>query len=256
MKIYKGILLASSLLLAHSAFADEDEAVSYWEVILMSGIANLDTQGTNFQMTPSRIDELEPGTADFGDAWTIQLGIGYAIPLFDAEEDVEEVQWFTAIEPQINAYYLEGDVNGNVDRYADIVGDFDDTQYTMDINSTRVMFDLALTIVSYDDFSLYAIGGIGPSWNDFDLTEHESDCVEEVRFDGDDVNLAYEFGGGITYAAMDELDISLQYLYTNFLDLEFDDNADIGDGSELSNIESDDFDFSSQALVLGLRYAF
>jgi opacity protein-like surface antigen len=256
MKIYKGILLASSLLLTHSAFAEEDEAVSYWEVILMSGIASLDTQGTNFQMTPTQLDGLQPADAEFGEAWTIQLGVGYAIPLFDAEVDSDEVQWFTAIEPQINGYYLNGDVNGNVDRYADFAGDFDDTEYNMDIKSTRVMFDLALTIVSYDEFSLYAIGGIGPSWNDFDLTEFENDCVEEVRFDGDDVNLAYEFGGGISFAGSENATISLQYLYTNFLDLEFDNNAAIGDGSEITDIESDDFDFSSQALVLGLRYAF
>ncbi len=255
MKIYKGVLLASSLLLTHSAFADDD-ADSYLEVILMGGIANLDTQGTNLQMTPVQTDAIEPGTADFGDAWTVQLGLGYSIPLFDAEEDSDEVQWFPAIEPQVNVYYLEGDVDGNVDRYADFSGNFDDTNYTMDIKSTRVMFDLALTIASYEEFSLYAIGGIGPSWNSFDLTEHGNDCVEEVGFDNNDGNLAYEFGGGVTYAASEEFGISLQYLYTNFLDLELEQNADLGDGSTLSDIDSDNFDFSSQALVLGLRYAF
>ena len=85
MNIYKGILIASTLLIANSAFAEadimgspedyeeieietedlrveveiEEEAEPYWEVILMGGTAQLDAENTTIDTTITETDQLQ-----------------------------------------------------------------------------------------------------------------------------------------------------------------------------------------------------
>lgn len=79
-----------------------------------------------------------------------------------------EVQWFNAINPQLNVYYLgNGDIEGDVWRFES--PDWNQMDYSMDFDSTRLMFDLGINIVTIEKFSLYAIGGAGLSWNNTQL---------------------------------------------------------------------------------------
>jgi opacity protein-like surface antigen len=261
MILYKGILFASAIFIAYGSFAntnksEETPATPHWEVVLMGAPATLDAGNTNIFMNNNQLDILKQNNSSDWDAWSGNLGVSFVIPLFCATECPGQVQWFTALAPQINGYYLSGDINGTVDRFGDFVGDFNDTNYSMDIKSTRLMFDLALTIATYRNFSVYAIAGIGPSWNRIDFDSKANDCVVGMELDDHtDTNFAYEIGAGINFGVTQHLAVTLEYLYAGFNNLDLSEHGNIG-GFEVSALESEEFDLSSQAIFLGLRYAF
>lgn len=232
-------------------------AVRQWEPHAMGGIATLEADDIEIQMTPIEMDTLEQSNASAWDSWTVTAGLGYIFPLFGAKVYSRDVQWFTAIQPQLNVYYLQGDMDGDVNRFSDFPGEYNDTEYTLEFKSTRLMFDTSLTVASWRMVSIYAIGGVGISWNTIDLDEHASDCVSSVDLDNNDTNFVWEVGAGITFAATKHLALSFEYLFTQFENLELGENGTLGDsGSTLSEVESESFDLNSQALMLGLRYAF
>lgn len=248
--MYQGIL--SLLALTHDVMA-----MPYWELIGMGGVATLDTQNTDLYVTPYETDTLVQTNENAWTSGTGQLGLGYTMPLGNAPDDADQVQWFTRIQLQANAYYLQGEVDGNGDRFSDYPGDYNDTRYSMRIKSTRLMGDMAVTIISKREFSAYAIAGVGPSWNQIsDFDGDELNCIQNVTLnDTTDVNFTYELGAGLTYEFNSKFSTSLQYLYTHFNDLELSDKGRIGT-DEITELESKHFDLASQALLLGLRYAF
>jgi hypothetical protein len=282
MNLYKGILIASTILITTSAFAEdgdimgspedyqeieietedlrveveiEEIAEPYWEVIMMGGTASLDAENTTIDMTADETDQLQQRNDGDWKSWTANLGVGYVIPIFDSVVYSDEVQWLPAVEPQINGYFLKGNINGNVDRYYEFPGNFSDTDYSMELESTRVMFDVSLTLASYRNLSIYAIAGIGPSWNRIDFETPNCAPGEEIEIDPHTtVNFAYEFGGGINYALTEHIALTVEYLYTGFNDLRLDDDGEVGGVDQ--ELKSDDFDLSSQAVLFGIRYAF
>ena len=83
-----------------------------------------------------------------------------------------------AIEPQINTYFLQGNNNGDVDLFTNLSpGNGSEGDYSIELQSTRLMFDLALTFATYRNLSIYGIAGIGPSWNRIDYESKEADCL-------------------------------------------------------------------------------
>lgn len=257
MKIYQGILIASAALIANSAFAVAAPvaALPAWEIIMMGGPGPMrSAQDIDLDISSVETDKLIQTNSDNWTAWTGQLGTGYIAPLGGAAAYSTHVQWFTAVEPQMNVYYLQGDLKGNVDRYANYAGDFNDNKYTMEIKSTRLMADVALTVASWRRLSTYVIGGIGPSWNSMDYNAPETVCVQEVEMNSSDVNFAWEVGAGLTYSFNRHFGASLEYLYASIYDLELGDDAEIGEVN--SEIGSDGFDLVAQTVFLGLRYAF
>jgi len=225
---------------------EEEEAENYWELMIFGGAATMDIDPT-IRVTPSETNRLSQENGSQLDSWTAQLGVGYVIPLFDSERFSDEIQWLPAIEPQINVYYLSGDNKGDV--YFDSSNDFDVADYKMRIDSTRLMFDLGVTLASYRNFSVYGLAGIGPSWNDIDYSAtpnaNGEDCgVGHVSADSNSTNFAYEFAAGITYDLNDDFGVSLQYLFAGFSDVEVED----------SGLKSSDIDLHSNSIMLGLRW--
>lgn len=264
MKTSSLILAASTLLISTLSFAEheveDNEHEPYWELLLFGGTAELNTDNTTittYDYLPA--DKIKQNNEGSWKSWTIQAGVGYVVPLFGAERLSDEVQWFPAIEPQLNVYYLKGNVDGNVDRYYKYpdVDPSNDTGYKMDIESTRLMLDVALTFVSWRNVSLYGIAGIGPSWNRVGFHGKENDCVEAVNLSQDTTtNFAYEFGGGLSYLLNEHLSLTAEYLYTGFNDIAIGDSGHLGNGAELSDVDSKDFDLHSQAVFAGFRLAF
>ncbi|MFA6037542.1 MAG: outer membrane beta-barrel protein [Legionellales bacterium] len=252
MNISWPLLTATTILATSTNFAFA-ATEPFFEILVMGGIATLDATDTSLQISDSETDKLIQTNDGNWESWTGQVGVGYVSPLTH-ELQTGDVQWFPLITPQINLYYLDGDdIQGDVYQFES--ADFDNLDYNMDFQSTRLMFDLGLTLAAIDRFSVYAIAGAGIAWNKTDLNANPNqqgiDCGA-IGFDIDSKtssSFAYEFGGGMTYAAMDNLAISLEYLYTGFTDVE------LGNDSDEFDIESQDLDINSQAVLLGLRFA-
>ncbi len=254
MKNYQTLLLLSLLLPTAPSIAKEYEP--YWSILLSGGLASLDAQNSIiYLMQDAPGDELNQSNSNDWKSWTVQLGVGYAIPLFDSKEYSDELQWFPLIEPQIKAYYLQGNIDGHVDMFYQYPGDYYDTDYTTDFESTRLMFDLALTFASYRNLSVYGLAGLGPSWNRVNYHAKENICWQSVNLDAKtSTNFAYEFGGGLNYSLNEHIAITSEYLYTGFDNIQLSNEGDSGTQS-LEEVSAGDFDLHSQAVFLGFRWS-
>lgn len=261
MDICKRILWINAMLAVSTvALAEEDllkdEFEPFWEINIMGGISAVDADDGTITIYSADGDAVETDaltqTNDNDWDWgTGRVGLGYVMAISDEIEE-DEFIWFPFITPQINLYYSKGDLDGEVYRYEH--EDFNNQSFSMDFSSIRAMLDLSLTIASYEHLSLYTLGGVGLSWNqlEFSAKDHQADCdciVGLPSSSEDSTSFAWEAGVGMSYAALDYLTVSLEYLYTGFGDV------DLGDSDEPFHTEGSDLDLSAQSLLLGLRVA-
>lgn len=234
---------------------DDEDFDPFWEVNIMGGGASLDADGGNISIVGdnreiTEVDQLSQSNEDEYDWGTGRIGLGYLFPITDKIDD-DELIWFPFLTPQVNLYYLRGDVDGKVYSYGD--SKYYDQDYQMDFTSTRLMFDLGLTLAAYEHFSVYTLAGIGISWNmvDFTAEHHDAacDCVITLPATSEDSGgYAWEAGLGFSFAATDYLTLSAEYLYTNFPGVGLGDNTD-----EPYKTLGSEMDVSAQSLLFGVR---
>lgn len=247
-------LTLTAILSTSSGMAFADEFDPFFEILIFGGVTNVNATDTHVKVSDSDTDKFVQSNDNDWNAWTAQLGVGYVYPLTD-ELSSGDVQWFPIINPQLNVYYL-----GNADIHSDVylygMDEYDFMDSAMDYDSTRLMFDLGLTIAQIDQFSVYALAGAGIAWNNVNLNatpnQEGIDCgiYPYSLNDNNSTSFAYEFGGGVTYAASDRVAISLEYLYAGINDVKL--------GSDTSSdfdLEGSSFDVNSQSVLLGLRFA-
>lgn len=238
-----------------SALAEDNDS---WEITLAGGTAELSAQdfASNIYSNPS--DKNQQQNAGDWKAWTVQAGVGYRLPLWGAEDYSEEIQWLPLLVPQINYYYLEGDIAGRVDKYYGYpIDDNCDVDYSVSFASSRLMADINLTFISWRNYSLYGKAGIGPSWNRLDYFSKEGPASKELRINPQtDTNFAYEFGGGARIAVTEQLYLSLEYLYAGFTELALNNQGTLEEVGELDDFESENFNLTSQEVLLGINFTF
>ncbi len=255
MQGFKQTLTLGTIFFILLPAAHAEEAFDpFFELLVMGGIATLDANDSSAQMTPIQIDKLVQTNDNDWNAGTGQIGIGYVWGLTD-DLQLADTFWFTRLNPQLNLYYLGGDIDGDVWRFQN--PNYNQAHYESDFNSTRLMFDLALSVFELEAFSVYALGGLGIAWNEINYhAQMNPSCNCEIM----DINLdshhnngfAYEFGAGITYAVMDDMAISLEYLYTGLNEIQLGNLTDEANGL---TIHGNNFDINTQSVLLGLRFA-
>ncbi|MFI4955175.1 MAG: hypothetical protein ACHP9Y_04600, partial [Gammaproteobacteria bacterium] len=209
MLIKKRIFICIASLFITTIVSAAKEVEPTLQLTGMLGIANIQQNDATYDLTSSETDKLVATDTQNWDSWSLQLGAGYKIPLFwniNKEKSADDIQWFTAITPQINFYILNGtDIPGQVYRFED--SDDNDAAYKMKFNSTRLMFDTALTIAKLRRLSVQGIAGLGFARNSVDLAlePYPDTHLEPLNFNGgSSTGFAYEFGAGLTYALYKE----------------------------------------------------
>jgi outer membrane autotransporter protein len=203
-------------------------ATPHFEVLAAGSVSALDAGNLSLSVTTSETDLLVQTNENSWTSWGGQLGVGYDYPLFNALSYSDHVQWFTAIEPQLNVYYSTYRNEGDVYRFGNAA--FNDLNYNMLIHSTRLMFDVALTVAEWKRFSVYGIVGIGNAWNDIsysDSTNAGLPCSLQSISSSSNNNVGdfvWEAGAGLEYKLTNRLELSLEYLYTDFGSQDFDGN--------------------------------
>ena len=226
------------------------------------GIATVDQNDGTIAVTRSETDTLLQTNGDAWDSWTGMFGVGYVFPLeWEDEEEYSyhrhaeepndnEPRWFGTVTPQLNLYILSGTtLEGDVRRFNDL--DDVDATYDMEFDSTRLMFDVALDVLTVSELSFYVIAGLGVAWNsaNFDLTPNDCVPIHGLNIqESQSTDFAYEFGAGLDYALYEEFDITLQYLYTGLTDV------GVGGVDDIFHVHSSDMDVVSQAVFLGIRF--
>ncbi|KTD09354.1 SPOR domain-containing protein [Legionella jamestowniensis] len=229
-----------------------------FEVLGALGIANLRADNSRLGVTSFEIDTLVPNNNKWN-TFAAQLGVGYVYYFGDAQRHSDEVQWFPSIEPQVNGYYLDGNssIQGEVWRFES--SEFNGLSFKSSVQSTRLMFDTALTIVSRQYYSLYVIGGIGNAWNRLsykDSDNEDGSCsIGNLNLNSrTHSNFAWEAGGGLMYSYNDRVALTLQYLYTDLGEAGSSASGTFGSIS-LPVIVPPRFDLSAQTVSLGIHVA-
>lgn len=234
------------------------EAPNRFEVLGALGIANIRADKSRLGVTSFEFDTLVPNHNQWK-TFAAQFGVGYVHYFGDAQRYSEHVQWFPSIEPQINGYYLDGNssIQGEVWRFES--SEFNDLRFKSSLQSTRLMFDAALTVVSRQQYSLYVIGGIGNAWNR--LSYKDSDNEDGPCSNGNlhlhsrtHSGFAWEAGGGLMYSYNDRVAVTLQYLYTDLGEASSSASGTVG-GISSPVIVPPRFDLSAQTVSLGVHVA-
>lgn len=198
---------------------DPGTAPNHFEVIGAVGVGNLMPGSGLLGVTSNETDFLVQPNGNNWNTFAGQAGIGYVYYRPGALQYSDKAQWFTAIEPEVNGYYLgQGNFTGDVYRFNSPA--FNEMTYSMSLQSARVMVDGALTIASKKKYALYAIGGVGNAWNILsysDTYNNAANCPDQGLNLGSHTNsnFAWEVGGGVTYTYNPRILLSVEYLYAD-----------------------------------------
>ncbi|MBL7481765.1 SPOR domain-containing protein [Legionella bononiensis] len=244
--------------------SDKDAAISpvqdpnHFEVIGALGVANLMLGDGYMGVTSDETDRLVQTNSNDWDTFTGQLGLGYVYYLHGAQRYSENTQWFPWIEPELNGYYLgRNNIKGDVWRFGSPA--FNDMTYNMSVESYRLMFDTALTVVSRRQYSLYAIGGIGGAWNRVGYSDADRSsipCADQYLNLNTRTNssFSWEAGAGLSYAFNNRFALSLEYLYTDLGKVKTHASGYTGTIT-VPVIVPANMELTSQAALLGLHVA-
>lgn len=231
---------------------------NHFDIIGAVGIAGLNSGNSELGVTSSETDKLVQTSSNNWNIFEVQLGGGYVYYFRDISPYSDQTQWFPSIEPELNIYHLSNhNIKGDVWRFDS--PDFNDLTYVIPFDSTRLMFDAALTVVSRKQLSLYVIGGLGSAWNRLgysDTDKDSSSCDNEgLNLDSNThSNFAWEAGVGLTYAFNEHVGLSVEYLYTNLGSGETSASGNTGDIT-VPIIVPAHFNLRTQAALLSLHIA-
>ena len=192
-----------------------------FEVIAALGLANVGVHGSSeLGVTSSESDRLvSNGGSNSWNTFAAQLGLGYVYYLGDSQQSSDQLQWFPSVEPEINLYYLGGNGGTQGDVWRFDSASFNNLTYKVPVHSTRLMLDAALTLASWDQFSVYIKGGLGDSWNRVSYTDtNNSDSFPEATISLNSKttsHFVWEGGAGLNYAFQNRFALSLEYLYAD-----------------------------------------
>lgn len=161
------------------------------------------------------------------------------------------------IEPQLNLYFNDYDNIGDVYRFGSPA--FVELNYKERILSTRLMFDLAVTVLSKQQLSIYVKGGIGNAWNNVtysDTANGSINCNIQGLKLGDRItrSFVWEAGAGVIYALNDVVGISFEYLYTDFGRIKNPGSGNTG-AITMPTITPASFSLRAQTFLLGVHAA-
>jgi outer membrane autotransporter protein len=230
------------------------ENPNHFEVIAALGISNVDAGNSYMDVTSSETDRLVQTNGNRWNTWVGQLGVGYVFYFPNKQRFSPNTQWLPSLEPQLNFYYSDNRIEGDIYRFNDPA--FNEFSYTSTITTSRLMLDAALTIVSKNAYSLFVIAGIGDAWskiNYHDAVNGTDTCNLSALSSSDrhQSNFVWELGAGIAYAFNDRANLSLEYLYTDFGSLKL--PGSIQSSLLTTPIAPSSFNLNTHAVLLGLH---
>lgn len=227
---------------------------SHGEVIIAGGIAGVHTRDSQMQVTSGEIDTLAQTNSYRWDNATGQLGLGYVYYTVNGPRITEEFRWFPTIEPMLNLYYSNLDIKGDVYRFKDVL--LNDVNYKTNIKNARLLLDVALTIFSKCQYSVYGLLGIGEGWSRINYRDKEGG-VTRINLDTDtENNIVWEWGAGASYAFSNYANVSLEYVWTDLGRMHTSSVGAINNNIIVApQLIGANFQVATQAIMLGFHIA-
>jgi opacity protein-like surface antigen len=178
------------------------------------GLAKLHVGNSAFAVTDTETDSLvQTANPIVGD---VNFGVAYVWPLNSMRLD-QRVSWFPSVKTGLNLRYFDQNVQGQIYQYQE--PDLDNYTYNLSVESTRLMFDISLTLATVQRFSLFLQGGAGAGWTQTSYSDMPNEGIPSGSLSiNNRTNSGFvsEVGGGISYDIQENFGISLQYLYANY----------------------------------------
>lgn len=150
-----------------------------------------------------------------------------------------------------DAYYLQAKPQGTVYQFG--VPALNNYTYEMPIKSTRVMADLRVFSKTYYHIGIFALAGIGPSWNKISYQEVPVSGIPantDVDLDSKTkTKFTYQFGGGLFANISRHFAVLVSYQYTNFGTLSTSTNS-----SNFTLVNPIDVKFKTNSIMAGVQY--
>lgn len=251
------VILSGSM--CASAASSGYTQLNHFEGIGALGIANLWGNNSELGVTSSESDTLVQRNRNNWGTLDVQLGAGYVYYFHQRNHPPKTTQWFPAIEPQLNLYYLNSNtgLQGNVLRFNSPA--FSQLTYRMPVRSLRLMLDVALTVVKKQKNSLYVKAGIGNAWNRIGYSDYAnagSGCTDQQLSLNTSAHshFVWELGVGVLHDFNNHAGLSLEYLFTDFGRVQTSAQGNSG-GITTPIIVPASFIMKAQTVALGLHYA-
>lgn len=218
------------------------------------GFTQLNLGNATFGVTETETDSLRQKHNPFG----VEFAAGLArVISLNKRTELTPYTWFPELRIGLNLRYLnQGLFNryttGQIEQYQEPA--MNNYNYRINVESTRLMIDLALTIATIQKVSLFIIGGVGPAWTNLSYFDTPVPGVFDgnlILNDGTKNGFVEEMGIGIFYNCTETIKTSLHYLYTDF--------GSISTGSTgllnglPAQIRPAHFSLHSNAILLGLH---
>jgi outer membrane autotransporter protein len=253
---FRPLLLCSLISACSCSFAANFQITpGFFDIVGAGSISSVNAGKGRLGITSSETDTLHQTNSGDWNSWGGQFGLGYVYIVTNPRLYYGDWQWFSMVEPQLNVYVGNYKVKGDIYRFGSSA--FNQLSYNMPVKSIRLMFDTALTVLSMHEYSVYAIGGLGESWNRIaynDYVNSGDTCnTQNLKLSNhDSSNFAWEAGAGVNYAFSDIAMLSFEYLYTDFGRLQ---TSSSGNAGTITTpvISAGSFDFHTQALLFGLH---
>lgn len=234
--------------------------LNHVEGIAAVGIANIWGNNSQIGVTSSETDRLVQTNRNNWGTLDVQLGAGYVYYFHQKRYPTKNVQWFPAIEPQVNLYYLNSNtgIKGNVLRFDSAA--FSQLTYRIPVRSTRLMLDVALTVIKKKQSSLYVKAGIGNAWNRLGYTDYvnglNSECgTQRLSLNtSSNSHFVWEVGVGLLHDFNNNVGLSLEYLFTDFGRVQTSAHGSAGTITAPVIVPAS-FTMKAQTAALGLHYA-
>lgn len=216
------------------------------------GITNLHLGNATLGVTPTETDELH----QLSNVKTPELsvGINYVWPL-NIGGHYHQVQFFPLIKAGLNLRYLPQEVTGEIYQYQE--PDMNNYDYTLSLDSTRLMADVILDVLSVNQRAdIYLLGGIGSSWTQLSYQDQPKPGIEtgSLNLQGrTTTGFAYELGGGITYRLSHEANVFVEYRYAHLPSMNTRSYGSLSNEEVI--VSAAHFRFFTQTIALGINWA-
>lgn len=232
------------------------KTINYLDVLVGLGLTEVITGKSRLGISPTETDWV----AQRHNNWKIRdgrVGVGYIYSLSGEDRFEEKFQWFPWIYPVLTLNYYNLYAKGNVLLFNNPA--FRTVSFDMPIRTTSLMLDVALSLLSYQHFSFFVLGGVGEAYSDITYSDGANPNTAILRppltlNSKSQHNAVYEWGGGASLALCPRVVVSLEYLYTHFGNFRTSVYGNLG-GVPTQLVSPANFSLRTQTVMFDLHWA-
>jgi opacity protein-like surface antigen len=221
-----------------------DDFLKHAELSGAGGLNWISSEDTHLVVSPSETDKNKISDSSPHGTW--KAGFGYSL----MEDHFQQRKYLNRLLLELNVYQVSNTVKGKVWQYE--LPQFDNYKFSAPLTSTRLMFDVKPTLMTWNKLSPYLIVGAGASWNKVSYEERPAPGINPNSAlslsHHTQTELAWDLGAGLNYQVTEDVSLTAEYIY-GFLG-----EGEPGENSANGRVllEAPNFSYQIQSLLFGV----